>query len=523
VSGSAFAVLIAVSAACRGGAPAGPSGGGTEGRDIVIHAARDGSAGHGHIDERRWIDVPARGELLLGPVSPRLELDSVVTEALDDPRALAAQGCHVLGAAAGLRDAAWLWNRPATVTLSGGDTVEGEIVDVGEPVAIIDDGDVRTAVAPDTVHHDDEVSPPPTGDPVPGQAVYAVDDEGNEVFGTLAALQPSRLVLRTTSGARRSVDVDAIVRLALDGLPASPMLRCTVASPRPGRHLVRLAYAAPDLSWRAGYRVTLGDPAATATADHAASAGHAATAAATVGQAALDRVTLQRSFELRADGLPPGTTARVRLVLGLPAEAEPPVTVWQGEATLGGGAVEVRADPVERRARIDRVYRGALARPGENPRFPEWRDDASATVWRELAFERLPADAPGRVRVGLHDAAGAVRWVDGELTSFSVVRVPLLPDPDLVGFRRKLSSDPDGSFVLDDIALSVANRGTAPALVAIEEELRPIARPDVLFARFADRDVRDALLADRWRTLVTVPPGEIVQGQLVLRYVYRRP
>lgn len=508
--------------ACRGGAPAGANRGGAEGRDLVIHAARDGSAGHGHLDERRWLDVPARGELLLGPVSPRLELDSVVIEALDDPRALSAQGCHVLGAAAGLRDAAWLWNRPATVTLAGGDTVEGEIVEVGEPVAIIDDGDVRTAVAPATVHHDDEVTPPPTGDPTPGQPVYAVDDEGNEVFGTLAAIQPSRLVLRTTAGARRTVDVDAIVRLALDGLPSHPMLRCTVASARPGRHLVRLAYAAPDLSWRASYRLLL-DAAATGAATDTATGRVTATAAA-------DRVSLQRSFELRADGLPPGTTARVRLVLGLPAEAEPPITVWEGEATLGGGAVEVRADPVERRARIDRVYRGALARPGENPRDPEWRDDASATVWRELAFERLPGDAPGRLRVGLLDPTGAVRWLDGELTAMdtdgartAAVRVPLLPDPDLVGFRRKLSSDPDGSFVLDDISLSVANRGTAPALVAIEEELRPIARPQVLFARVADRDVRDALLADRWRTLVTVPPGEIVQGQVVLRYVYRRP
>ncbi len=486
--------------ACRGGAPSGPSRGGREGRDLVIHAARDGSAAHGHIDERRWMEVPARGELLLGPVSPRLELDSVVIEAVDDPRVLSAQGCHVIGAAAGLRDAAWLWNRTAIVTLGGGDTVEGEIVEVGEPVAIIDDGDVRTAVAPDTVHHDDEVTPPLTGAPVPGQPVYAVDDEGNEVFGTLAAIQPSHLVLRTPAGARRSVDVDAIVRLALDGLPGQPMLRCTVASSRPGRHLVRLAYASPDLSWRASYRVTLD----------------------TAG-APLDRVTLQRSFELRADGLQPGTAARVRLVLGMPAEAEPPITVWEGEATLGGGAVEVRAETVERRARIDRVYRGALARPGENPRFPEWRDDSSPTVWRELAFERLPTDAPGRVHVALRDPSGAVRWVDGELASSAVVRVPLLPDPDLVGFRRKLSSDPDGSFVLDDITVSVANRGTTPAVVAVEEELRSIARPDLLFARVADRDVRDALLADRWRTLVTVAPGEIVQGQLVLRYVHRRP
>ena len=166
---------------------------------------------------------------------------------------------------------------------------------------------------------------------------------------------------------------------------------------------------------------------------------------------------------------------------------------------------------------------------GDTPRFPAWRDDAPATDWREPASERLPADAPGRLRVGLHDPTRAVRWLDGELASSAaspaqgVVRVPLLPDPELVGFRRKLSSDPDGSFVLDDISLSVANRGTAPALVAIEEELRPIARPEVIFARVADRDVRDALLADRWRTLVTVPPGEIVQGQVVLRYVHRRP
>lgn len=497
---------------CRGGGAARPAGGEREGRDVVIYAARDGTTvAGGHVDERRWVEVPASGELVLGPVAPQLALDSVVVELLDDPRPVQARGCHVDGAAGALRDAAWLWGRPATIALAGGDVVEGEIVEVGEPVAIIDDGDVRTAVPPATVHHDverdDDVAP--ARPPAPGDAVFATLDDGDEVFGTFAALQPSRLVVRTRDGARRALDVDAITRLAAGGLPAQPMLRCALDGVRPGRHLVRFAYAAPDLTWRARYRVTLDDPLA-------------GSAPGVGPDAALDHVALERAFELSAPGMPAGTTARVRLVLGVPAEPEPPVTVWEGDATLGGAAVEVRAEPVRRRARVERVYRGAVVRAGENPRFPEWREESTPAVWRELSFERVAADAPGRLRVGLR-SAGATRWLDGELapSAADVVRVPLAPDPELVGFRRKRGRDPDGTLVLDELTFSVANRGAAPATVAIEEELRPLGRPDILFSRLADRDHRGELRADRWRTTVTVPPGELVQGQLVLRYAQR--
>jgi hypothetical protein len=281
-------------------------------------------------------------------------------------------------------------------------------------------------------------------------------------------------------------------------MPAQPMLRCTLDGVRPGRHLVRLAYAAPDLSWRAAYRLTIDDVDA------------------------VDQVALHRSFELRAPGLPPGTSAHVRLVLGLPGGAGSPITVWEGDATLGGAPVELHVAPIRRDARIDRVYRGGIARSGDNPRFLEWNEDWSPTVWRELSFKRLPTEPPGRVRVGVrNEPAGAIRWFDGaiEPIPYHRLRIPLTPDPDLVGFRRKRSRQADGTVLLDEITFSVANRGTTPATVAVEEELRPIvARADILRSRLADRDHRGELLGDRWRTTLTIPAGELVQGQLVLRY-----
>ena len=64
-------------AACRGGGVARPRRHDGEGRTVVIHVARNGSdPGRAHVDERRWQEVPARGEVELGPVAAQLELDS---------------------------------------------------------------------------------------------------------------------------------------------------------------------------------------------------------------------------------------------------------------------------------------------------------------------------------------------------------------------------------------------------------------------------------------------------------------
>src|SRR5687768_7100461 len=95
--------------------------------------------GRAHVDERRWREIPARGELELGTVASGLELDSVVVESESHPGALVTRSCDVVAAGGGLGETAWLWGRTITVVLDDGTRVEGVVVDVGDPMAIVAD------------------------------------------------------------------------------------------------------------------------------------------------------------------------------------------------------------------------------------------------------------------------------------------------------------------------------------------------------------------------------------------------
>ena len=453
--------------------------------------------------------MPARGELELGIVAADLQLDSVVVESVSDPGGLATRSCHVVGAVDALRDAAWLWGRAVVVTLVDGRRVAGEVVEVGEATAVIvDAGGTRTAVSVTTVRADVE-SPTRSGPPVVGDPVDAVDDDGREVAGHLVAFHPRRLVLRVAGGAVRIIAPDTVAHLAVAGVPAEPTLRCEVESARPGRHLVRITYATPGIAWRATHKI-----AALAAGDGFA----------------VDHVTLVTSYVITADGLRAPRRASVRLVLGLPDEPGPPITIWDGTASIGGGAVQITGAARRRVARLERVYRGAGIEGGENPRHPDWREASTRAVWRELSFERLAGDAHGplQVAVAAADPGGGVRWVDGEIEPArvdhpsTVVRVALAPEPELVGFRRKRGRDLVGELLIDDLEFSVANRGGAPVRVVIEEPLRGVVRPTVVFERVGDRDGGGEVLDDRWRATVEVAAGAIVQGQVVLQYRFKR-
>lgn len=498
---------VAALAACRGGPAARPHDGAGAGRSVVIHAGRDGvTGGRAHVDDRSWREVPASGELELGPVPARLELESVVVESISDPGGLRARSCHVISAADGLAEPGWLWGRTITFVLRDGAVVRGRVLEVGEPVAVIDDGEVRARVPVASLRHDlEEDDESPGRPPRPGDDVFADDGEGNEAWGTFAAVIPDHLAIES-GGARRVIDADTIARISVDGVPAAPTLRCAVAGARPGRHLVRVAYATPGLTWRAAYQVIVEPPAA----------------------GVIDDVRFTPSFDITATDLAAPWPARVRLVLGVPGEPEPPVTVWEGDATLGGGTVHVAGEPVRRRARVDLVYRGAVEDDAENPRFSDWRSASRATVVRELALQRLVTDAPGPLRVGVRDPAAPMRWLDGELPMLTgpdpslVVRVPLAVASDLVGFRRKLGRAPDATRVVDDVTFSVANRSDRDEVVVIEEPVRNVARPTLLYARLGETSTQGDLLRDRWRASVTVPAGALMQGQVVLQYRFRR-
>jgi len=493
-------VLVAlVAVSCHGGDPRRPRAAGRESLSIAIHAGRDPAmAGRAHVDERRWRDVPARGTLDLGAVASGLELDSVVVESESDPGALTTRSCDVVAAAAGLREAAWLWGRAVTVHVEGGPPVEGVVVEVGDPMAVIEDEDAGTrARAPrETVRPDADEPSAHGGPPEVGDLVHAVDRDGRDLYGRFVAVVPERLVVRAAGGAPTSVPPERITRLAVDGVTAEPILRCEIESRRPGRHLVRVTYATTGVAWAAAH--TIAAPRA-------------------------ESIELATAYTITAGALSSPRVAQVQLVLGLPGDSAPPETVWRGEATIGGGTVRVTAAPVSRRARLDRVFRGAEEDPAGNPRRVDWREGSVSSVWRELAFERAPGDAPGPVRVAVRDEAG-VRWIDGEIPprpagegGGGAVRVPLAVEPALVGYRRRLGRELATRVMVDEVTYSVANRGDTAVVVLVEEPLRGLVRPTVLHETHPGE-----LLRDRWRATLEVPAGGIAQGSVVLQYRLRR-
>lgn len=500
-----LAAALVVVAACHGGAPRPPRASAGESFAIVIHAGRDpATPGRAHVDERRWRDVPANGELELGTVASGLELDSVVVESESAPGAISTRSCEVVAAVGGLRETAWLWGRAITVVVEGGASVTGVVVDVGDPMAVIEDEESheRTTAPRESVRADGDDLPAHAGPPQIGDLVSAADRDGRELFGLFVAVVPERLVVRGADGKVTSVQPDRVLRLSVDGVPAEPTLRCEVESRRPGRHLVRVTYATTGVTWTAAHTI--------------------ASLPGTGVAGPVESIDLVTAYTITADALAAPRSAHVQLVLGLPGEPDPSQAVWHGSATIGGGNVRVRGAPVARRARLDRVYRGAEEDPAANPRRPEWRDVSGSAVWRELAFERTPADAPGPVRVALRDA-DVIRWVDGEIPAGSgsdagsAVRIPLALEPELVGYRRKVGRDLAGQVIVDEVSYSVANRGDAAVDVLVEEPLRGVVRPAILFEKHDGE-----LLRDRWRARVTVPAGGIAQGQVVLEYRFKR-
>ncbi|HVK72619.1 MAG TPA: hypothetical protein VM734_04840 [Kofleriaceae bacterium] len=488
--------------ACASPRPAAPRAD-EVGLAVVIYAPRvAGAIGRAHVDDRRWLDVPADGELELTGVSSSLALDSVVLESLGEPGALTTSRCQVVASADGLRDGAWLVGHEVAVATAGGGEVTGTVVEVGDPVALVDPGDgAAVRVVPGSLRLD---LPGEARSPVPGDPVRATRVDGDEVAGRLISVEPEQVVVRGADGRPHEIRGSAIVRLGVRGAPAETALRCAVRAARPGRHLIRLSYATADVGWRAGYRVVVSAAAA---------------------DGGLDAIELVPQLQLHAPGFSVRRPAHVRLIAGLPDDGEPPIEAWRGEVTLGGGDVSVRGAPSRRRARLERVYRGAIAGDGENDRYPDWRSESDSAVWRELVYERAATDVAGPVRVGIAEPGGTTAWIDGAVPAVAAgaepgaVRVPLWIEPDLIGFRRKSARDLDGTVLIDEVLFSVANRGDAEVTVTVEEELRAVARPQVVFAR---PDGQGELRRDRYRTTFTIAPGGVGKGVVALEYRFPR-
>jgi len=283
----------------------------------------------------------------------------------------------------------------------------------------------------------------------------------------------------------------AAERVAVPGSGAREV-RCDVDA-EPGRHRVRLTYATSDLSWQASYRIDVaarGDGAATAT--------------------------VQPTYTIAGSGVIGARHATVSLLVGLPGGADAPRLAWQGRVDLGSDAVAVQPPARVVAARLDHVYRGAIATPDEQPRSGNyWRATSTPDVWVVLAVAAGEAaklaDLPGGAAlfwITRDDVTrqAQARWPEPDPDARGV-DVRLWPSTDLVGFReRRVLWDDGTSRLVEQYLFSVANQGSTPAVVVVEEELRPGAASREIRKPWPNKPERRG---DVLRSQVRVAPGAI--------------
>jgi len=401
--------------------------------------ARPGATAY--VDDRRWIDLPPGGELVLPELAPGAQLDSLVVEPLDAPGAIAVVSCARAPTFAGLLAGKGGAARPASDrALAAGAAL------VGRRVGITFAGGGRTA-----------------------GVVRSVDDDG---------------LWLDQGGQRVRVERALIVRLHVEA-PAAADVHCRVRG-RPGRHLIRIAYAAAGVTWRAVHRID-----------------------AVLGQGRSGRATVRSGFRVAA----PGWTgaAAVTLWRGLPGAGAPPARVWSGSLELDT-EVTVWTPPRQAPVHVVDVYRGAVAGGLEAPSDPYWRQSSQSGVYAWLVVD-LPLER-GAAVVAAAPAGDAPRTVQAQVEPDGArARVALWRERELRGLRVKTPISAGDHALRERLSFSIANSGDGPREVWIEEELRPARSVKVGSGkpRFTRRD--------GWiRTRVTAPPGGLAHARVQLDY-----
>ncbi|MBK9029727.1 MAG: hypothetical protein IPL61_00035 [Myxococcales bacterium] len=468
----------------------------TAGLAITIHADRAGGPGRAFVDDRRWLEVPRDGWVELDAIAGDVALDTLVLSAVAAPGSLATAECQPGRVDLGLGGLGAALGQAVAVTLADGAVVTGALIGLGPDEILVRDDALGVVAAEDVRPLADgtdgedgpDLTDPP---PAPGTAVVGRAAGGDRVLGPLVAVRPRALVLAVAEGRMRELPIAAVASVRVDA--PGPRLRCRVHSSRPGRQLVRVAYGSPGFGWSAAYQVDL-----------------------PTGAGAIASLPVVTRFTITAPALPAARPAFVRLVAGLPDGPFPPAEAWRGEVSIGGGPVLITGPAVDRDARLELVYRGALG-GDEAPTSEYWHAASHGLVWQELALAPAPSDLAGPLEVVLDDDRSRrvrARLGPPALDPPAAVRVPLATSATLIGYRHKRELVRDGRHIVDEILYSVTNHGAAPATVTIEEELR---FPDAV-VRYERPEPGGERRADRWRRTVEVPPDGVAQGALVLQY-----
>jgi|GEM_PF-3237349 len=488
--------------ACRG-APRHPTVVAGAGLTVAIYADRSGVGGRAYVDDRRVLEVPRDGTLDIVDVAGDLELDSVVVASAGDPGAFEASQCERLGADRGLGTGAWLVGHQVAMTTASGAEIAGIVRELGGMVGVIADDDlgaveVEQLSAVPTDDDDASAATVGQGAALIGRVAYGRTRRGDAVYGPVVSVRASTAAIETADGIRVVVALGALASVRVAGVSGQPTLRCRVHARRPGKQLVRIAYASPGVGWQASYRATLPTDG--------------------VDGAELRSLAVATRFAIVATPFWTARPATIELVAGLPDGQAAPVSVWRGQASLGGGPVLVLGAPVEREARLGWVYRGALASPGETDVSDYWHVPSHGLVWLELALAPRPSDVPGPIEIVV-DAAAArgVRALVPPANRLDpdAIRIPITASASLVGFRRKRQLVHDGTAIADEVLYSVANRGDAPVTVTIEEELRGFRGAQLRHQQPQDAG---AIARGRFRRVVAIGPGAVAQGAFVVQY-----
>lgn len=266
-------------------------------------------------------------------------------------------------------------------------------------------------------------------------------------------------------------------------------LRCQVTG-APGRHLVRLLYVSPGLGYRAQHDVTM-----------------------TAG----DRATIATRFAIPTPAW--STSAAVKLFHGLPGGLQAPEAIGSGSVQLDGSTAVLAGSPREITAHRRWIYDGAIRAGRGVETDAMWgRESVRAVwVWLELDDRALP---PGPVHVHVEAPGEAIRDVevpaDGREVVGGALRLPLWIDDTLHGLRTRVVMGADGASLADRFLISVANTGTEPREVWIEERLRTTKRRTLR----SGWPTKPTLAHGRARTKLLIKPGAMERTGYVIEYVF---
>ena len=347
-----------------------------------------------------------------------------------------------------------------------------------------------------------------------GQRALAIDDVDPAAALASLVIEPVRGALRIGACRRTEIGATAASELReraaqriLDGEVPEPTVRaaagagvfapsvtCDVDGP-PGHYLVRVLYVTAGLAYRAQHEVRMAAP------DHA---------------------TVRSTFTLATPRW--HRTAEVAIFDGAPGGSHVPRALAHGQVALDGtvGAIVVLEHEVK--ARLRRIFDGALpTSPDIASSDIQWGEASREIVW--VWLELVDAQiAPGPVHATLD--------LPGELARVSDIsndarrattatddpdgpsRLAIYADEDLHGTRQRWHDFVDTAELADRFAMAVTNTGDEPREVWIEEHLRAAKRRVVAHAWPRPPGLHGEIL----RSKVVVRPGKTVRVGYTVDY-----